>query len=59
MNMVASGDIKKLPDASQRAADKSYVDAANRLFDGLDLLMKHYKSSDDATRKQIAGLWFK
>ena len=59
INMVASGEIKKLPEASQKAADKSYVDAADRLFDGLDSLMKQYKTSDDATRKQIAGLWFK
>ena len=59
MNMVASGEIKKLPEASQKAADKSYADSANRLFDGLDVLMKQYKSSDDATRKQIAELWFK
>jgi hypothetical protein len=59
MNMVARGEIKKLPEASQKAADKSYVDAANRLFDGLDELIKKYRSSDDATRKQIAELWFK
>lgn len=57
MKMVAKGEIKTLPEASQKAADKAYVDAANRLFDGLDGLMKQYKTSDDSVRKQISALW--
>jgi hypothetical protein len=54
---LASGEIKRLPETSQKAADKSYVDAANRLFDGLDDLMRSYKKSADPIRKQIAALW--
>jgi hypothetical protein len=53
------GDLKKLPEASQRAADQSYVNAANRLYDGLDVLLKSYAKSGDPTRKQIAELWLK
>jgi len=56
---VAAGNFKRLPELSQKAADKSYVDAANRLFDGLDVLLRRYKTSDDPTRKTIADLWFR
>ncbi|MGZ4964629.1 MAG: hypothetical protein ACXWC8_18905, partial [Limisphaerales bacterium] len=55
---VAAGKLKPLPQASQKAADKSYVDAANRLFDGLEVLLRRYQSSSEPTRKQIAELWF-
>lgn len=56
---IAKGEIKKLSsDASQKAADQSYINAANRLFDGLDTLMRSYKKSEDSRRKQIASLWF-
>ncbi|MDB6058208.1 MAG: hypothetical protein JWO95_2052 [Verrucomicrobiales bacterium] len=55
---IASGEIKKLSaEASQKAADKSYIDAANRLYDGLDNLLRTYKSSAEPTKKKIAALW--
>jgi hypothetical protein len=56
---IEKGEIKKLASgASEKAADQSYVDAANRLFDGLNGLMHNYEKSSDAKRKQIASLWF-
>ena len=37
--------IKPLPAASQAAADKSYIDTANKLYDGLEAVMNTYAAS--------------
>jgi hypothetical protein len=55
---IAKGEIKKLKsEASQKAADQSYIDAANRLYDGLANLLHTYSTSTDRKKKQIAELW--
>jgi hypothetical protein len=52
-----SGAIKPLPASSQAAADKSYIDTAQKLCDGLEAVLKSYQSSDDLNRKRILRLW--
>jgi len=51
--------IKPLPAASQAAADKSYIDTANKLYDGLEAVINTYASSKGAARQQFYGLWSK
>ncbi len=43
--------LELLPDASQAAADKSYIDTANKLFDGFDAVM------GDPARADMARHW--
>jgi hypothetical protein len=57
--LLAAGKLAPLPEASQAAADKSYVDAATRLYDGLASLMKSYAQSSDERARKIADLWSK
>lgn len=52
-----SGELKLLPGASQTAADQAYWDAAARLGDGLESLMKQYAGSSDPVRRKIFQLW--
>ncbi len=51
--------IKPLPAFSQAAADKSYVDTANKLYDGLEAVMNSYGASTVSARQRIHGLWSK
>jgi hypothetical protein len=53
----AEGKLFPLPQASQVAADQSYVDAANRVFTGLETLLTDYAASNDPRKQQIAALW--
>lgn len=55
---LAKGEIKKLDtEPRQKAADQSYINAANRLYDGLNNLLHTYATSSDPKKKQIAELW--
>jgi hypothetical protein len=51
--------IKPLPAASQAAGDKAYVDAANRLAEGMATLLKSYADSSDMTRRKLHEAWLK
>ncbi|HNY42619.1 MAG TPA: hypothetical protein PKJ41_19615, partial [Bryobacteraceae bacterium] len=48
-----SGKLKPLPDVSQRAADKLYVDVSNRLMDGLERAVRPYEKSTNARQKRV------
>lgn len=50
------GKIQSLPEPSQTAADKSYLDTANAVCDGLDNILKSYAGSDDPRKKLIYQL---
>lgn len=55
---IDNGQIKKLPsEASQKAADQSYINAANRLYDGLENLLHSYATSADQTKRKFATWW--
>jgi hypothetical protein len=55
----SAGKLPPLPEASQAAADKSYVKAETKLCDGLDALMKSYEKSSDERARRIAEIWSK
>src|SRR5207302_1724330 len=46
-----AGKLKALPVASQLAADKSYVDAAGKLYDGLQNLVRAYEKSESSGKR--------
>ena len=58
-NLLSAGKLPPLPEASQAAAEKSYVDCATKLCDGLDTLMKSYEKSSDERARKISDLWTK
>ncbi len=51
------GVIKPLPEPAQAAADKAYLDTADRLCAGLEAVLKTYGHSNDSTRRKIHRLW--
>ncbi len=52
-----AGILAPLPPESQLAADKSYVDAANRLVQGLAQHMQALESSKNPREAQLAAFW--
>jgi len=52
-DLLKAGKLARLEEASQVAADKSYEDAAAKLLNGLDTVMKSYQSSPDPRRREI------
>jgi hypothetical protein len=56
-SLLSAGKLPPLPEASQAAADKSYVETATKLCDGLDALMKSYEKSSDERARKIFDLW--
>jgi hypothetical protein len=56
---VEEGSIVLLPEASQKAADQSYIDTARKLCEGLEKVMETYKTSPDREQKMIYSLWQK
>ncbi len=54
---VAAGTLARLPDASQVAADQSYVQTTERLCEGLETLLAGYAHSDQPTQRRMAALW--
>ena len=52
-----TGQLPALPPTSAVAADKSYLDGANRLTDGLRRVLSGYEKSDDAQKKRIWAMW--
>ncbi len=51
------GQIAPLPVESQKAADRSYIDTAEKLCDGLESILKSYAQSDDSLQRRIHILW--
>ncbi len=52
-----AGRLPVLPPASAVAADKSYLDAADRLVSGLQRVLKSYAASDDPRKKRLWAMW--
>jgi hypothetical protein len=51
------GRLTPLPAPSQSAADKSYLDTAVKLCDGLEAVLKRYENAGDPQRAKIYRLW--
>ena len=56
-HMLSNGAIKPLPEPSQSAADKSYVDTVTKLREGLEAVMQSYEGSSDPHKKRVHHLW--
>jgi hypothetical protein len=54
--LQSEGKLPRLPESSQDAADKCYVDTAIKLCDGLGNVIESYGESDDPGKKRIYEL---
>ena len=57
VDLEKAGKLPALPPASAAAADKSYVEAANRLADGLQRVLQTHEKSQDPARQRMWALW--
>ena len=55
--LMSEGKLKLLPEASQEAADQSYIDTAQKLCTGLEKVLQSYAQSEKAEKKQIYKIW--
>jgi len=55
--LIKRGEIKPLPQASEVATDGCYVDAATKLCDGLEAVLKSYQDAGDPQKRQVYELW--
>ena len=55
--MIADGTLPLLPEVSQAAADKSYIDTVVRLCDGLERVLATHEKSDNAGQKRIVEIF--
>jgi hypothetical protein len=55
--LKAAGQLSPLPERSQAAAEKLYLDAAHRLADGWDHVVSRYADSVDPQKRRIHSLW--
>jgi hypothetical protein len=54
---LSSGEMVRLPEASQPAADRSYFATAAKLSEGLEKVMESYAGSGDPARRKTFLLW--
>ncbi|NLE57394.1 MAG: hypothetical protein GX616_03475 [Planctomycetes bacterium] len=52
-----AGKIAPLPEKSQAAAEKAYLDTATRLLDGIEKTLASYEKSTDETKQAILRIW--
>lgn len=52
-----AGKLPRLPEPSQAAADRSYVDTLAKLCDGLEKVLDGYSDSRLAEKRRIAEIW--
>ncbi len=57
LELQAEKKLSMLPPRSQFAADKSYIDTAAKLCDGLEKTLKSYDESSDSHRKRLSKIW--
>ncbi|MCC6819668.1 MAG: hypothetical protein IT579_02975 [Verrucomicrobia subdivision 3 bacterium] len=55
--LLLADELRRLPEPSQTAADKSYDETLTKLYDGLDAVLKSYERSPDAARSKVFQLW--
>src|ERR1017187_18248 len=56
-HLLQTGQIKPLPDPAEAAADKSYIETAQKLCTGLDSSLKSSETNTAATPRKIYRLW--
>lgn len=57
LNLQRAGQLPRLPERSQSAADKSYTDTLSRLYDGLRKVLNSYAKSADAKKQKLYEVW--
>jgi hypothetical protein len=55
--LLQTGKIKPLPGAAEAAADKSYLETAQKVCAGLDAVLKSSETATAATPRKIYRLW--
>lgn len=55
--LASKGLLKTLLPKSQEAADQSYLETAQKLFDGLQNAVRKFEQSPSARQEKILGLW--
>jgi hypothetical protein len=55
--LIKSGKLKPLPQVSEAAADKCYVETATKLCDGLEAVLKKYGDASDPQKRQVYEVW--
>jgi hypothetical protein len=55
--LIERGQIKPLAGAREAAADRSYVDTAAKLCDGLEAVLKTYENVGDQYKTLVYGAW--
>jgi len=56
-HLLQTGQIKPLPSPAEAAADKSYLETAQKLCTGLDAVLKSGETATAATLRKIYGIW--
>jgi hypothetical protein len=56
-HLLQTGKIKPLPGPTEAAADKSYLETAQKLCTGLDASLKSCETATAATPRKIYGIW--
>lgn len=57
MELQRAGNLPRLPERSQEAADKSYLDTLSRLCDGLRKVLDGYADAEVTRKRQVYELW--
>ncbi|GIV18648.1 MAG: hypothetical protein KatS3mg023_0399 [Armatimonadota bacterium] len=57
VELQSMGKLARLPEPSQTAADKSYVDTLTKLCDGLEKVLDGYAHSRLAEKRRLAEIW--
>jgi hypothetical protein len=55
--MLRHGELPRLPERSQLAADQSYLDTTDKLCDGLEKLLASYRDSKDPGKSHLQRLY--
>jgi len=55
--LIAAGKLAALSEPSQSASDRSYLEAATRLCNGLEKTLAGYESSSDSEKTAVFWLW--
>jgi len=57
VSLIREGRLPALPDASESAAARCYLEAATRLATGLEKMMKDYEQSADPRKRRLLRIW--
>jgi hypothetical protein len=55
--LIESGQLKPLPDNREAAADRTYLDTATKVCDGLEAVLKSYGNSASQRERKIYAAW--